>query len=87
MLKELTLDDSQPTLAILGSKEGGGKLMVATTENSVASEKYNAIEILQAIIPHNSGGGGGRPTFAQGGGSKPEGLQDSFAAAKSMLGI
>ena len=87
MLKELTLDDSQPTLAILGSKEGGGKLMVATTENSVASEKYNAIEILQAIIPHISGGGGGRPTFAQGGGSKPEGLQDSFDAAKSMLGI
>ena len=71
MLKELTLDDSQPTLAILGSKEGGGKLM----------------EILQAIIPHISGGGGGRPTFAQGGGSKPEGLQDSFDAAKSMLGI
>ena len=87
MLKELTLDESQPTLAILGSKEGGGKLMVATTENSVASEKYNAIEILQAIIPHISGGGGGRPTFAQGGGSKPEGLQDSFEAAKSMLDL
>jgi alanyl-tRNA synthetase len=87
MLKELTLDDSQPTLAILGSKEGGGKLMVATTENSVASEKYNAIEILQAIIPHISGGGGGRPTFAQGGGSRPEGLQDSFDAAKSILDL
>ncbi|MGB1549068.1 MAG: alanine--tRNA ligase, partial [Candidatus Poseidoniaceae archaeon] len=29
MLKELTLDASKPTLAILGSREGGGKLMVA----------------------------------------------------------
>ncbi|MED5308054.1 MAG: alanine--tRNA ligase-related protein, partial [Candidatus Thermoplasmatota archaeon] len=51
MLKELTLDESKPTLAILGSKEGGGKLMVATTENSIASERYNSVEILQSIIP------------------------------------
>ena len=87
MLKELTLDESNPTLAILGSKDGGGKLMVATTENSIASERYNSVEILQSIIPHISGGGGGRPTFAQGGGSKPEGLQDSFDAAKSLLDI
>jgi alanyl-tRNA synthetase len=85
MLKELTLDEAKPTLAILGSKDGGGKLMVATTENSIASERYNSVDILKSIIPHISGGGGGRPTFAQGGGSKPEGLQDSFEAAKSLL--
>ena len=85
MLKELTLDETKPTLAILGSKDGGGKLMVATTENSIASERYNSVEILRTIIPHISGGGGGRPTFAQGGGSKPEGLQDSFDAAKTLL--
>ena len=85
MLKELTLDNTQPTLAILGSKEGGGKLMVATTENTLASERYNSVEILQAIITHISGGGGGRPTFAQGGGSNPDGLGDSLAAAKELL--
>ena len=85
MLKELTLDETKPTLAILGSRDGGGKLMVATTENSIASERYNSVEILKSIIPHISGGGGGRPTFAQGGGSNPEGLQDSFEAAKSLL--
>ena len=87
MLKELTLDESKPTLAILGSKDGGGKLMVATTENSIASERYNSVDILQSIIPHISGGGGGRPTFAQGGGSNPDGLKDSFDAAKSLLDI
>jgi len=85
MLKELTLDETVPTLAILGSKDGGGKLMVATTENSIASERYNSVEILRTIITHIAGGGGGRPTFAQGGGTNPDGLHDSFAAAKSLL--
>jgi len=87
MLKELTLDSSKPTLAILGSKEGGGKLMVAVTEDSIASERYNSVEILRGISSHINGGGGGRPTFAQGGGSKPEGLPDAMDAAKELIGV
>jgi alanyl-tRNA synthetase len=87
MLKELTLDLDKPTLAILGSTEGGGKLMVATTENSIASERYNAVEILNKISTHIAGGGGGRPTFAQGGGSNPDGLTDSLDAARTLIGL
>ena len=87
MLKELTLDSSKPTLAILGSREGGGKLMVATTENSSASEKFNAVEILRGISSHIRGGGGGRPTFAQGGGSHPDGLPDALDAARQLIGV
>jgi len=87
MLKELTLDVNNPTVAILGSRVGGGKLMVAITENTVASERYNAVEILKEISPLISGGGGGRPTFAQGGGSNPDGLTDALDKAKSVLKI
>ena len=87
MLKELTLDATKPTLAILGSREGGGKLMVATTENSPASEKFNAVEILRGISSHIRGGGGGRPTFAQGGGSNPDGLPDALDAARQLIGV
>ena len=87
MLKELTLDSGNPTLAVLGSKEGGGKLMVATTEGTIASEKYNAVDILRGISSHINGGGGGRPTFAQGGGSNPEGLTDALQAAKKLIGV
>ena len=87
MLKELTLDNSKPTLAVLGSTEGGGKLMVATTEGTIASEKYNAVDILRGISSHINGGGGGRPTFAQGGGSNPDGLTDALEAAKQLIGV
>ena len=85
MLKELTLDESEPTLAVLGSRDGGGKLMVACTEDSVAAQRYNAGEILKHIAPHIRGGGGGRPTFAQGGGSYPEGLDAALEAAKQLI--
>ena len=87
MLKELTLDSSKPTLAILGSREGGGKLMVATTEGTAASEKFNAVDILRGISSHINGGGGGRPTFAQGGGSNPDGLAEALEAAKQLIGV
>ena len=87
MLKELTLDKSNPTLAVLGSREGGGKLMIAVTEDTVANERYNAVELLRTIAPHINGGGGGRPTLAQGGGSNADGLDDALAAARSNVGL
>ena len=34
-----------------------------------------------------SGGGGGRPTFAQGGGSNPDGLDAALDAAKQLIGV
>ena len=86
MLKELTLDSSMPTLAVLGSREGGGKLMIAVTENTIASERYDAVVLLREIAPHIKGGGGGRPTLAQGGGSHPDGLDDALDAARSSVG-
>lgn len=87
MLKELTLEESIPTLAVLGSRDGGGKLMIATTENTVASERYNAVDLLRSISSHIRGGGGGRPTFAQGGGSYADGLPDALDAAREHLGL
>lgn len=85
MLRELTLDVETPTLAVLGSRAGGGKLMVAVTDNTIASEKFNAVVILKEIAGHINGGGGGRPTMAQGGGSNPDGLDDALQAARDFV--
>jgi alanyl-tRNA synthetase len=87
MLGELTRDASTPTLAVLGSREGGGTLVVASTEGSIAAERHNAVEILNAISGHIGGGGGGRPTIAQGGGSNPDGIPAALDKARSLLGI
>ena len=87
MVGELTRDSSKPTVAVVGSREGGGKIIVAITEGTIAAENHNAVEILNEIASHIGGGGGGRPTFAQGGGSNSDGLDDALAAAKGMLGL
>ena len=87
MLSQLTRDPQNPTLAVLGTRDGGGKLIVASTEGTIAAEKHDANEILGAIAGHINGGGGGRPTMAQGGGSNSEGIPDALEAARNLLGL
>ena len=87
MIGELTRDATKPTVAVVGSREGGGKLIVAITEGTVAAENHNAVEILNAISDHIGGGGGGRPTFAQGGGSNADGLDAALDAARETLDL
>ena len=87
MLSQLTRDPQKPTLAVLGTRDGGGKLIVASTEGTIAAEKHDANEILGAIAGHINGGGGGRPTMAQGGGSKPDGIPEALEAARNLLGL
>jgi len=87
MLSQLTRDHQNPTLAVLGTRDGGGKLIVASTEGTIAAKKHDANEILGAIAGHINGGGGGRPTMAQGGGSNPDGIPDALEAARNLLGL
>ncbi len=87
MLSQLTRDLEKPTLAILGTRVGGGKIIVASTEGTIASERHNAVEILNSISGHINGGGGGRPTMAQGGGTNGDGIPNALEEAKTLLGL
>ena len=87
MAAELTRDTNQPTVAVLGSRDDGGKLLVSLTEDSLASERHDASEVLSAVSGHIGGSGGGSSTIAQGGGSNPDGLDAALAAARTHLGL
>ena len=87
MLRQLTRDLQKPTLAVLGTRDGGGKLIVASTEGTIAAQKHDATEILRAIADKIDGSGGGSSTMAQGGGSNPDGIPAALDAARELLGL
>ena len=68
-LAELTRNPDDPTVAVLASKTGGAKIVVAITENSIASQRHDASKIVEVMAPEIKGSGGGRPTMAQASGS------------------
>jgi len=57
------------------------KLMVMAGEAAV-KKGVNCGAIVKEAAPIMGGGGGGRPNFAQGGGTKPDKLKDAVAAAE-----
>ncbi len=84
---QLTSDIEQPTVAVLGGSDGGiANLLISVTEDTVA-ERHDAVALLKILSPHIQGGGGGRPTFAQGGGDLVEGITAALDAARQELGL
>jgi alanyl-tRNA synthetase len=60
------------------------RIMVMAGEVAV-QKGVNAGQIVKEVAPIFGGGGGGRPDFAQGGGTKPEKLQDAVQAAEEAV--
>lgn len=78
------------SIIILGSEnEGKASLVVALGDEAAGSSHLNAVEVIKAVAPEISGGGGGQPSMATAGGKRPEGLQEAVdkavAMAKKML--
>ena len=60
------------------------RLMVMAGEAAV-QKGVNAGNIVKEVAPIFGGGGGGRPNFAQGGGTKPDKLQEAVKAAEEAI--
>jgi len=83
----------------LKQKIGSGVVVLGTTQNDRAfltvsltkdiMDRINAVDVIKKIAPLINGGGGGRPDFAQAGGSNPgnldQTLKDSFSFISSLL--
>jgi alanyl-tRNA synthetase len=76
-------NDAAVTL-FYGSDGKSCKLMIMAGETAV-QQGVNAGNIMKEVAPIFGGGGGGRPNFAQGGGTKPEKLQDAVKAAVEAI--
>ncbi len=67
-----------------GADAKTARIMIMAGEAAV-KKGLNAGQIIKQVAPIIGGGGGGRPNFAQGGGTQPAKLQDALKAAEDAI--
>ncbi|MGB3039762.1 MAG: alanine--tRNA ligase [Candidatus Nanopelagicales bacterium] len=73
-------------VAMVGSSEAGGKLSLVAAVNDLGRDRgINASDVLKAALPSIDGRGGGKADIAQGGGTRPAGLNDAFVAVTDYV--
>ncbi|UCF45494.1 MAG: alanine--tRNA ligase [Candidatus Bathyarchaeota archaeon] len=81
---EIIKRDEATVAVFYGTDRKTARIMVMA--GKVAVEKgVNAGKVVQAVSPTLGGGGGGKPNFAQGGGTQPEKLQEAVKAAEETI--
>ena len=71
-------------VVVLGAVEDGkATLLVGVTDDLVLRVK--AGDLIKALVPFIDGRGGGKPTLAQAGGARAEGVAEALAAVPSFL--
>ena len=87
-LRDLTdrLRQQESAVAVLaGATDDGRAFLVFNLDQSLADKGLDAVALVRDAAKHIQGGGGGRPTLAEAGGKKPEGLGDALEAARAAL--
>ncbi len=72
-------------VAVLASGEGGKVSLVCKVDDAVVKAGGHAGNIIKAVAGECGGGGGGRPNFAQAGGSQPDKIDAALARAAEVL--
>jgi alanyl-tRNA synthetase len=76
-------DETAVTL-FYGADDKNARILVMAGKKAV-EKGVNASKIIQEVSPIIGGGGGGKPNFAQGGGTQPEKLQDAVKKAEESI--
>ena len=77
-------DKLQNAVIVLGTVEDGKVLLAAgVTKNNV--DRIRAGDLIKPVAEKVGGKGGGRPDFAQAGGSKPEALDEALGAVSDWV--
>ena len=81
-----TLQARQPGVVVLGSAGADGKVgLVAAVAKDAVARGLSAGALIGALAPMVGGKGGGKPDFAQAGGTDPSGLDQAVAAVRGRL--
>ena len=71
-------------IVILGAS-GGEKVFLVVAVTKDLTSRVSAAEVIKSLAPLIGGGGGGRPDFAQAGGSKADGLDKALEQSPAVL--
>jgi alanyl-tRNA synthetase len=74
-----------PAAAVLGGNAGGKAHLLASFDPAAQARGLSAVDVIRAVAPIVSGGGGGRPALARAGGSDPSQLQAAVNAAAQSI--
>ncbi len=84
MASEMIKRDDGTIALFYGKNEKTSNLVIMSGPVAV-SQGFNASAVVREVSPIIGGGGGGRPNFAQGGGTQPEKLQEAVKAAEETI--
>jgi alanyl-tRNA synthetase len=65
--------------------DGKNARILVMAGQAAVKKGVNASDIVRKVAPIIGGGGGGRPNFAQGGGTKPEKIEDAVETAEETI--
>ena len=70
---------------IVGSTDNGQAYLVVNLDQALVERGLDASQLVRELGQHIGGGGGGRPTLAEAGGKKPEGVPAALEAARAAV--
>ena len=71
-------------IVVLGAAEDG-KVRLAAGVTSDLTARIKAGDLVNSVAQHVGGRGGGRPDFAQAGGSNPKALEEALASVEAWV--
>jgi alanyl-tRNA synthetase len=75
----------EATVALFYGADGKTVRILVMAGKAAVEKGVNAGKVVRAVSPVIGGGGGGKPNFAQGGGTQPEKLQEAIKKAEETI--
>ncbi|MDR0514945.1 MAG: alanine--tRNA ligase [Coriobacteriaceae bacterium] len=76
---------ASPGACVLAAEHEGAPLLLAAAAPEAVDAGFDAVAVIKAVSSHIQGGGGGKPTMAQAGGRRLEGIDAALQAARGLF--